>query len=71
MRRATGCWRRWPRRLATRLARSRDLLARLEGDRFALLLARIQLPTLFTIADAFRNVLSEVQAERFGVQPAR
>ena len=52
--------------LSTRL-RDHDLLARLEADRFALLLAGIQLPTLFTIADAFRTVLGEVQAERFGV----
>ncbi|MEM9531513.1 MAG: EAL domain-containing protein [Pseudomonadota bacterium] len=54
-------------RLATRL-RDRDLLARLEDDRFALLLSRIQLPTLFTIADEFRGVLSEVEADRFGVR---
>ncbi len=54
-------------RLGTRL-RDRDLLARLEADRFALLLSRIQLSTLFTIADEFRGVLAEVQAERFGVR---
>ncbi len=54
-------------RLATRL-RDRDMLARLEADRFALLLSRIQLSTLFTIADEFRGVLAEVQAERFGVR---
>lgn len=54
-------------RLGTRL-RDRDLLARLEADRFALLLARIQLSTLFTIADEFRGILAEVQADRFGVR---
>lgn len=52
-------------RLTTRL-REPDHLARLEGDRFALLLSGIQLPNLFTIADDFRNVLGETRYDYHG-----
>ncbi len=52
-------------RLTARL-REPDHLARLEGDRFALLLCEIQLANLFTIADDFRNVLAEVRYDFHG-----
>ncbi len=39
--------------------RGNDLCARLEGDRFALLLVQVQLNNVFSIADSFRGVLRE------------
>ena len=45
-------------KLSDRL-RENDVIARLEGDQFALMLTGIQLPNVFTIADAFRSVLGE------------
>lgn len=53
-------------KLATRL-RDNDLLARLETDKFALLLSGIQLPNVFTIADAFRSLLGETEYDAHGV----
>jgi diguanylate cyclase (GGDEF)-like protein/PAS domain S-box-containing protein len=52
-------------KLATRL-RDNDLLARLETDKFALLLSGIQLSNVFTIADAFRSVLGETEYDAHG-----
>ena len=52
--------------MSTRL-RDNDLLARLETDKFALLLSGIQLPNVFTIADAFRSVLGETEFDSHGV----
>jgi diguanylate cyclase (GGDEF)-like protein/PAS domain S-box-containing protein len=54
-------------KLATRL-RDNDMLARLEADKFALLLTGIQLPNVFSIADAFRSVLGESQYDFHGVK---
>ncbi|MDJ0655097.1 MAG: EAL domain-containing protein [Xanthomonadales bacterium] len=56
-------------RLGTRL-RDNDRLARLEADKFALLLCGIQLPNLFTIADAFQSVLRESTYDFYGVERA-
>ena len=39
--------------------REGDVLARIEGDRFALLLAGVQLENLFPIADGFRELLHQ------------
>jgi diguanylate cyclase (GGDEF)-like protein/PAS domain S-box-containing protein len=39
--------------------RDGDLLARIEGDRFALLLAGVQLENLFPVADGFRELLHQ------------
>ncbi|MGA9334963.1 MAG: EAL domain-containing protein [Rudaea sp.] len=41
--------------------REGDVLARIEGDRFALLLAGVQLENLFPIADGFRELLHQSQ----------
>ncbi|MDX1569391.1 MAG: EAL domain-containing protein [Xanthomonadales bacterium] len=46
-------------RLAT-LLRQNDVIARLGGDHFALLLTGIQLPNVFTVADTFRGLVGEV-----------
>ena len=54
-------------KLATRL-RDHDLLARLEADKFVLLLSGIQLRNLFTIADAYRGLISEAQYDYHGVR---
>jgi diguanylate cyclase (GGDEF)-like protein/PAS domain S-box-containing protein len=43
--------------------REGDVLARLDGDRFGLLLAQIQLDNLFTIADSFRELAHQVRFE--------
>ena len=39
--------------------RDGDMLARIEGDRFALLLAGVQLENLFPVADGFRELLHQ------------
>jgi diguanylate cyclase (GGDEF)-like protein/PAS domain S-box-containing protein len=39
--------------------RNGDVLARIEGDQFALLLAGVQLETLYALADGFREVLHQ------------
>ncbi|MEO8959130.1 MAG: EAL domain-containing protein [Rudaea sp.] len=44
-----------------RRLREGDVLARIEGDRFALLLAGVQLENLFPIADGFRELLHQSQ----------
>ncbi len=52
-------------RLAARV-REPDSLARLEGDKFGLLLSGIQLQNLFSIADDFRSALAESQFDYHG-----
>jgi len=46
--------------------REGDLLARIEGDRMALLLAGVQLENLFPVADGFRELLHQVNYEAHG-----
>ena len=46
--------------------REGDLLARLENDHFALLLAGVQLENLFTIADGFRELVRTVRYQKAG-----
>ena len=45
----------------TRRLREGDVLARLDGDRFGLLLTQIQLDNLFPIADSFRELAHQVR----------
>jgi len=51
-----------------RRLRDGDLLARIEGDRLALLLASVQLENLFPIADSFRELLHQCSYEIGGVR---
>ena len=53
-------------RLKERL-RDGDVVARLEEDRFAMLLTGVQLENLFTIADGFRELMHQVGYARAGV----
>ncbi|MEM9303551.1 MAG: EAL domain-containing protein [Pseudomonadota bacterium] len=48
--------------------RDNDALARLEADKFALVLMGIQLPNVYTLADGFRNVLGGMRVPIDGAQ---
>ncbi|UXI68488.1 EAL domain-containing protein [Tahibacter amnicola] len=48
--------------------REHDVLARIEGDRLALMLSAVQLENLFPLADSFRELLHQCQYESGGVR---
>ena len=48
--------------------RDSDVLARIEGDRLALMLAGVQLENLFPLADSYRELLHQCQIESGGVK---
>ena len=51
-----------------RRLREGDVLARLEGDRLALLLVGVQLDNLFTIADGFRELAHQCHYVANGIR---
>jgi diguanylate cyclase (GGDEF)-like protein/PAS domain S-box-containing protein len=48
--------------------RDSDVLARIEGDRLALMLSGVQLENLFPLADSYRELLHQCQVESGGVK---
>ena len=48
--------------------RDNDVLARIEGDRLALMLSGVQLENLFPLADSYRELLHQCQVDSGGVK---